>query len=113
MWDRVDIGRQRYATHVHFKDLLTTTDIWQTDHNLTVETAWTQQRGVKNVWTVSCRNHNDAFIAFEAIHLNQHLVQRLFAFVITAAHAGAAMAADCIDFVDENNRRAMRLGLVE
>jgi hypothetical protein len=41
------------------------------------------------------------------------LVQRLFAFVMTAAETGAAVTADCIDFVDEDDARRVLLSLVE
>ena len=49
----------------------------------------------------------------EAVHLDEHLVERLLALVVTAAHAGAAVAADRVDLVDEDDRRRGLLGLVE
>ncbi|CSB05729.1 Uncharacterised protein [Vibrio cholerae] len=59
---------------MHFKNLLTTTHIWQAYHDLTVKTSRTQQCWVQHVRTVGCRDDNNAFIAFKTIHLNQHLV---------------------------------------
>ena len=49
----------------------------------------------------------------EAVHLDQQLVQRLLAFVVAAAKAGAALAADRVDLVDEDDARAVLLGLLE
>jgi hypothetical protein len=49
----------------------------------------------------------------EAVHLDQQLVQRLLALVVAAAEAGAAMAADRIDFVDEDDARRVLLRLLE
>src|SRR5690606_32970676 len=54
-----------------------------------------------------------ALVAFEAVHLDQQLVQRLLALVVTAAEARAAMTADRVDFVDEDDTRRVLLRLVE
>ena len=110
---RVDIRRQRYATHVNFQNLFTTADIRQPHDNLTVETAWTQQRRVKYVRTVGRRDNDNAFVTFEAIHLNQHLVKRLFTFIVTTAKTSATLATDGVDFIDEDNARCRFLGLFE
>ena len=50
---------------------------------------------------------------FEAVHLDQHLVQRLLAFVVAAAEAGAAMPPDRVDFVDEDDAGRVLLALLE
>ena len=98
---------------MHFQDLLTTANIRQANHHLAVKTARTQQRGVKNVRTVSRRDNDDTFVTFEAVHLNQHLVQRLFTFIMTTAQARATLAAYGVDFIDEDNARCCLLGLLE
>ena len=49
----------------------------------------------------------------EAVHLDQQLVQRLLALVVAAAQAGAALAADRVDLVDEDDARRVLLGLLE
>ncbi|MNV15432.1 hypothetical protein D3C71_1061590 [compost metagenome] len=96
-----------------FQNLFTTANIRQTNHNLAVETAWTQQCRVKYVRTVSRSNNDDTFVTFKAIHLNQHLVQSLFAFIVTTAQTRATLAAYGIDFIDEDNARCCLLGLLE
>ena len=98
---------------MYFQDLFTTTHIRQADHNLTVETARTQQCWVKNVRPVSGCNNDDAFVTFETIHLNQHLVQSLFTFIVTATQTCATLATYGIDFIDEDNARCCFLGLFE
>src|SRR3546814_53053 len=50
---------------------------------------------------------------FEAVHLDEQLVQRLLALVVAVAEAGAAMAADRVDFVDEDDARRVALRLFE
>src|SRR5215471_3721424 len=76
-------------------------------------TTWAQQRRIEYIGAVSCRDKNNAFIGFEAIHLDEQLVERLLALVIAAAETGATMPADSIDFVNEDNTRRILLGLLE
>ena len=52
-------------------------------------------------------------VAFEAVHLDQQLVQRLLALVVAAAQARAALAADRVDFVDEHDAGRVLLRLLE
>ena len=63
-----------------------------------------QQRGVEDVGAVRRRHHHDALGGLEAVHLGEHLVERLLALVVPAAEAGAALAADGVDLVDEDDR---------
>ena len=51
----------------------------------------------------------DSF-GMKAVHLAQDLIKRLLAFVRAAADAGAAHAADGVDFVDEQQARRVFLG---
>ncbi|CRQ89159.1 hypothetical protein PAERUG_P45_London_17_VIM_2_12_12_02414 [Pseudomonas aeruginosa] len=110
---RIDMVAQRHLAHVHLEDLFAPADIRQADHHLAVEAARTQQRRVQNVRTVGGSDDDDAIVHLEAIHLYQQLVEGLLALVVTTAQAGAAMAADGVDLVDEDDARRMLLGLVE
>ena len=49
----------------------------------------------------------------EAVHLDEQLVEGLLALVVAAAHAGAAVAADGVDLVHEDDRGRVGLGLLE
>ena len=82
-------------------------------HDLAVEAARTQQRRVEHVGTVGRGDDDHALAALETVHLDQQLVERLLALVVTAAQAGAAMAADRVDFVDEDDAGRVLLGLLE
>ena len=105
-----DIGTLRMWT---LQDLLAAADVGQRDVDLAVEAARTQQRRVEDVGTVGGGHHDHAEVGLEAVHLDQHLVQRLLALVVAAAQAGAAMAADRVDFVDEDDAGRALLGLLE
>ena len=98
---------------MHFQDAFAADHVGVRHHHLTVETTRTQQRGIEHVRTVGRGDENNAFVGFEAIHLDQQLVERLLALVIAAAETGAAMTADRIDFVDEDDAGRILLGLLE
>ena len=88
--------------------------VGQRHHDHAVEATGPQQRGVEDVGTVGRRHHHDALGRLEAVHLGEHLVERLLALVVTAAETGAALAADRVDLVDEDDRgRLLARGLEE
>ncbi len=109
----VDVGRERHLADVDAQDLLAADEVGVRDHDLAVETARAQQRGIEHVGPVGRGDDDDAFVLLEAVHLDQQLVQRLLALVVAAAEAGAAMAADRVDFVDEDDAGRVLLGLLE
>ena len=82
------------------------------DH-LAVEAPGTQQRRVEHVGAVGRRDDDHVRVRVEAVHLDEDLVQGLLALVVAAAEAGAALAADRVDLVDEDDARRVALGLVE
>ena len=72
-----------------------------------------QQRRVEDVGPVGGGDQDDVVLHLEAVHLDQQLVQRLLALVVAAAHAGAAVAADGVDLVHEDDAGRVLLGLLE
>jgi len=98
---------------MHLQDLLAADNVRVRNDHLAVEAAGTQQRRVENVWAVGCGDQDDRLVGFKAVHLDQKLVERLLALIIAAAKAGTAMAADGVDLVDEDDARAVLLGLLE
>ena len=92
---------------------LAAADIGQADIHLTVETAGTQQRVIEDIRAVRRRHDYDALVAAEAVHLNEQLVERLLALVVSAAEAAASLAADSVDLIDEDDRRSDLLCLLE
>ena len=98
---------------MHAQDLFAADEIRIGDHDMAVETARAQQRRIEHVRAVGGRDQDHAFGGFEAVHFDQQLIERLFALVIATAQARAAMAADGVDFVDEDDARRVLLGLLE
>ena len=72
-----------------------------------------QQRRVEDVGAVGGGDQDDVVLHLEAVHFDQQLVQRLLALVVAAAHAGAAVAADGVDLVHEDDAGGVLLGLLE
>ena len=113
MTDGSHVLGQRQLAHVHLEDLLAAAHVGQRHDDLAVEAARPQQRRVEHVRAVGGGDDDDALVALEAVHLDEQLVQRLLALVVTAAEAGAAMTADRVDLVDEDDARRVLLRLVE
>src|SRR5204862_6246155 len=68
---------------------------------------------IEHIGTIRRRDEDDALVALEAVHLDEELVERLLAFVVSAAEARAAVTADGVDFVDEDDARRVLLALLE
>jgi hypothetical protein len=85
----------------------------QGHHDLAVEAAGAQQGRVEDVGPVGGRDHDDALGGLEAVHLVEHLVEGLLALVVATAEAGAALAADGVDLVDEDDGPAQLAGRLE
>src|SRR6202043_2542145 len=98
---------------MHLEDALAPDDIGVRYDNLAVEAAGAEKRRIEHVGTVRRRDYDDALVGLEAIHLDEELVQGLLAFVVATAEAGAAMAANGVYFIDEDDARRVLLGLLE
>ena len=83
------------------------------DDDLAVEAAGPQQRRVEDVGAVGSGDQDDVVFHLEAVHLDQELVQRLLALVVTATHSGPAMAAYGVDLVHEDDAGRVLFGLLE
>ena len=88
-------------------------DVGQADIHAAVKAAGTRQGVIEDVVTVRSGHDDDALIVSEAVHFDEQLVERLLALVVPAAEAGAALAADGVYLVYEDDGRGHLLGLVE
>ena len=109
----VDVGGHSLVPDVDLEDAAAIFELGQRHDDLAVEAAGTQQRGIEDVGPVGGRHHHDAGGDLEAVHLGEHLVQGLLALVVAATEAGAALAADGVDLVDEDDRPADLAGRLE
>jgi hypothetical protein len=98
---------------VHLEDLLAALHVRAGRPRSAGRSGRAQQRRVQDVRPVGRGDEDDAALDVEAVHLDQHLVEGLLALVVAAAHAGAAVPADGVDLVDEDDGRGVLLGLLE
>ena len=110
---KVHVLGKRLVGGVDLQNVLASLDVGIADVDLAVKAAGAQQRGVEDVRAVGRRENDHAVVRAEAVHLDEQLVERLLALVVTAAEAGAALAADRVDLVDENDAGSRLLGLLE
>ena len=109
----VHVVGQRNLLGVDGEDALAALHVGTVDDDAAIEAAGPQQRRIEHVGTVGRRDEDDAFVRLEAVHLDEQLVERLLALVVAAAEAGAAMAADRVDLVDEDDAGRVLLALLE
>ena len=109
----VDVLGERLAAGVDLEDVLAALAVGTVDDDLAVEAARPQQRRVEDVGPVGGGDQDDVVLHLEAVHLDEQLVERLLALVVAAAHAGAAVAADGVDLVHEDDAGGVLLGLLE
>src|SRR5690349_20210991 len=83
------------------------------EDDLAIEPARAQERRVEDVGSVGGRDHDHVGVRVEAVHLDEDLVEGLLALVVAATEAGAALAADGVDLVDEDDARRIALSLIE
>ena len=95
------------------KDAFAAAHVGARDDDAAVEATGAQDRRVEHVGAVGRRDDDDAFVRLEAVHLDEELVQRLLALVVTAAEAGAAVTTDGVDLVDEDDAGRVLLPLLE
>ena len=110
---KIDAFGQLHFLGMHAQNFFAAFHVGKIDGDLAIETARAQQRRIEHIGPVGRRDDDDAFLGIEAIHLDEQRIERLLAFVVTAADAVAAMAADRVDFVDENDAGRGFLALLE
>src|SRR5438270_5861170 len=109
----VDLRRERLALRVHLEDAAAADAVGPVDDDLPVETARSQEGGIEDVRPVRGGDQDDVVLHLEAVHLDEQLVERLLALVVTSAETGPTVAADGVDLVHEDDARRRLLRLLE
>src|SRR5947208_131596 len=109
----VDVLGDRHAAGMHAEDAFPALHVRPRHDHAAVEAAGTEQRGVEHVGAVRGGDQDDALVGLEAVHLDEELVERLLALVVAAAETRAAVTADGVDLVDEDDARGVLLPLHE
>src|SRR3989344_3821794 len=99
---------------MNLQDFLARLQLPLVDEDAPIEPTGTKQRDIEHIGSVCRRHHNHIRLWIKAVHLGEDLVQRLFALVVPAAETcPTALAADCIDFVDEDDAGGITLCAVK
>ena len=85
------------------EDGLAASHVRPVEHDAAVEASRAQQGRVEDIGAVGGRHDDDVGVGVKPVHLDQHLVEGLLALVMAAAEPGAALAADGVDLVDEDD----------
>ena len=109
----IDVFIERYLSRVNLQDAFAAANVRASDDNPAIKAARAKQGRIEHVGAIGRRHQDDAVIGLKTIHLDEKLVERLLAFVMTTAETGTAMASDCIDLIDKNDARSIFLALFE
>ncbi len=101
------------ALRVDPQDLDAALHVGAVEDDLAVEAAGPEKGRIEDVRPVRGGDDDHVGVRVEAVHLDQDLVEGLLALVVAAAEARAALPADRVDLVDEDDARGVALGLVE
>src|SRR5664280_1167630 len=110
---KVDVVGHRDRARVDLEDAFAALHVRTVHDDAAVEAAGAKERGVENVGTIRGRHEDDPVVAFESVHFDEERVQRLFALVVSAAEARAAVPAYGVDLVDEDDAGGVLLALFE
>jgi hypothetical protein len=109
----VDVFGDGNLFDVNAEYFFAATNVGKTDDYAAVKTAGAQKRGIEDVGAVGGGDQDHAVVGLEAVHFDEELIQGLLALIVSAAEACAAMAADGVDFVDEDDAGGVLLALLE
>mmetsp|Transcript_29281 Transcript_29281/g.113541 ORF Transcript_29281/g.113541 Transcript_29281/m.113541 type:complete len:334 (-) Transcript_29281:802-1803(-) len=109
----VNIRPQGLSAAVNLENVNTTLEVWEFHIDPPIEATGSKKSLIQDIRPVCRSDHNDTIIAFEAVHFDQNLVERLLTLVIATGNACASLPPDSINFVDEDDARSVLLRLTE
>src|SRR5438093_259177 len=109
----IDVLGKRDLARVHLEDAFSTPHVRPVHHDLAVEAPGSEECRIEHIGTVGGRYHDDAFVGIEAVHLDQELIERLLALIVSTAEPGTAMPAHSVDLVNKNDARCVTFALLE
>gem|GEM_PF-6931711 len=110
----VDGGVEFYGTGVDLEDGDAAREIGKADGNLAIETTGAEERAVHRVRAVGGAEDDDGVVGLEAVHFDEERVEGLVVFLLgPGGVAAGALAADGVDFVDEDDARRGLAGFLE
>ena len=109
----VHVWLKGLAARVHLQDGFAPAHIGTVKRDAAVETSGAQQSRVEDIRPVGGGHYDHVGIRIEAVHLDQHLIESLFALIVRTAQAGAALATYGINLINKYDAGRVALGLIE
>ena len=109
----IDVLGEWLVGGVEAQDGATAIEVGGVDRDPPIEAAGAEQRRVEHVRAVGGRNHDHGTVGIEAVHLDQQLVEGLFAFLVSADLRAATPAAERVDLIEKDDARCVFLGVLE
>ena len=109
----IDARGEPHVAGVNIEDRLAAADVGQPHMDLPVESARAQEGRIEHVDPVGGADHDHAGGGVEAVHLDEKLVEGSLEFPVGRRSAAAALAADGVDLVDEDQAGRTLAGLLE
>src|SRR5260370_8828874 len=78
-----------------------------------IESSWAEQSRIQDIGAIGRGDEDDTVVGFKSVHLDEELVEGLLALVVSTAEACAAVTADCVDLIDEDDAGGVLLALLE
>ena len=100
---KLNVLVHRLILGMHAQDLLAALYVRTIDRDLAVKATGAQQCRVQNIGAIGRGDQDDRLAFLETVHLDQQLVERLLALVVTAAQASSALTSHSIDLIDEDD----------
>ena len=110
---QVNFFSNRLAFRMNLQDFLPSAHIRTINSYLPIKSSGTQQSWIENIRPIGSGNDNNALIDTKTVHLHKKLVEGLFPLVMSAAEAGAALAANGINLIDEHDTGSVLFGLLK
>ncbi len=98
---------------VHFQDVLAAADVGPVDQHLAIESSRTQEGLIEHLGAIRGGHHNHAVVGVESVHFDQQGIQRLLTLIMPPDKACPSGLAERIQFVNENDARRLRDGLLK
>ena len=100
---KLNVLVHRLILGMHAQDLLAALYVRTIDRDLAVKATGAQQCRVQNIGAIGRGDQDDRLAFLETVHLDQQLVERLLALVVTAAQASSALTSHSLDLIDEDD----------
>lgn len=112
-FSQVDLRSEDNALDVNFENLLPSLEVRPVQCDVAVKATGAKQGGVQYLGSVCGGHDDDAFVAIKTVHLDQKLVQCLFALLVAADRIQCSRLSECVKLINEDDAGGFGFGLLK